>query len=163
IRVEDLWFSNDTLVLKTQQKIFRVSKSVLAARSTVFSDMAAFPQPVDGDTELIDGSPVVTLHDSADDMEAFLRAIFDSSYFMPPPTSVGLDVILGILRLSHKYDVQYLHRRALEHLSVQYYRSSVHDYRSIKVADHGVAIARCLLSSMRPRPRTAISPHSFDF
>ncbi|KAJ6573160.1 hypothetical protein DFH09DRAFT_1152409 [Mycena vulgaris] len=136
IRVDDLWFSNDNLVIKAQQKIFRVSKSVLAARSTVFQDMVAFPQPTEGGTELIDGSPVVSLHDSADDVEVFLRAIFDSSYFMPPPESAKLQVILGILRLSHKYDVQYLHRRALKHLSAMYYRASVHDYLNITAIDH---------------------------
>lgn len=74
--VEDLWFSNDTLVIKAGAKIFKVSKSLLAARSTVFRDMVEFPQPADGDTKLIDGSPVVSLQHSADDVEVFLRAIF---------------------------------------------------------------------------------------
>ncbi|KAJ7457722.1 hypothetical protein FB451DRAFT_1097886 [Mycena latifolia] len=115
IRVQDLWFSNDTLIIKARQKIFRVSKSVLAARSAVFRDMVAFSQPADSsDVELVDASPVVSqaLHDSADDVEVFLRAIFDSSYFMPPPETVSLQVVL-----SHKYDVEYLHRRALKHLA----------------------------------------------
>ncbi|KAJ6589287.1 hypothetical protein B0H19DRAFT_1367687 [Mycena capillaripes] len=37
---------------------------------------------------------------------------------MPAPAPNALSVVLGILRLSHKYDVQYLYRRALKHLAV---------------------------------------------
>ncbi|KAJ7723918.1 hypothetical protein B0H16DRAFT_330905 [Mycena metata] len=92
--------------------------------------MVAFPQPDGGDAERIDGSPAVSLHDSAADVDALLRAIFDSSYFMPHPEPVKLSVILGILRLSHKYDIQYLHRRALNHLSARYFAASAEDYRS---------------------------------
>ncbi|KAJ7731793.1 hypothetical protein DFH07DRAFT_968610 [Mycena maculata] len=133
-RVEDLWFSNDTLVIRAEKKLFRVSKSLLAARSSVFRDMVAFPQP-SADTELIDGSPVVSLHNSAADVEFLLRAIFDSSYFMPPPECVRLDVVLGILRLSHKYDIEYLRRRALSHLSPGYYFTSVEQYRARTMAN----------------------------
>ncbi|KAJ6450434.1 hypothetical protein C8R47DRAFT_931805, partial [Mycena vitilis] len=101
-------------------RIFRVPTSILAAQSSAFRDMAAFPQPQDGYGETIEGSPVFNLSDSATDVEAFLSAIFDSSYFMPPPTPVHLDVVLGVLRLAHKYDVQYLFIQALQRLSIQY-------------------------------------------
>ncbi|KAJ6602716.1 hypothetical protein DFH09DRAFT_1125384, partial [Mycena vulgaris] len=103
-RVDDLWFPKDsTIVIRAENKIFLVSGAILAARSTVFRDMLAFPQPTSGDTEQIDGSPVVRLHDSARDVEVFLRAIYDSSYFMPAPAPVDLWA--------------YLYRRALEHLA----------------------------------------------
>ncbi|KAJ7115676.1 hypothetical protein C8R44DRAFT_855022 [Mycena epipterygia] len=103
-QVAKLWFPRDTIVIQAEDKLFQVSSGVLAARSTVFRDMIAFPQPTSDDTELVDGSPVVHLHDSAEDVTAFLSAIFDSS-------------LLGILRLANKYDVQYLYRRALTHLA----------------------------------------------
>ncbi|KAJ7479831.1 hypothetical protein FB451DRAFT_1031830 [Mycena latifolia] len=116
-RVDDLWFPKDsTIVIRAENKIFLVSGAILAARSTVFRDMLAFPQPTSGNTEQIDGSPVVRLHDPALDVEVFLRAIFDSSYFMPAPAPIELAAVLAILRLSNKYDIQYLYRRALEHL-----------------------------------------------
>ncbi|KAJ6568046.1 hypothetical protein DFH09DRAFT_918388, partial [Mycena vulgaris] len=115
-------FSNDTLVIRAEKKIFRVSKSVLAARSSVFRDTVAFPQSMGGDPAPLQGSPVVTLHDAAPDVEAFLQATLDSrqvsAYFMPPPTAVELDVVLWVLRLAHKYDVHYIYLRALQHLSV---------------------------------------------
>ncbi|KAJ7112971.1 hypothetical protein C8R44DRAFT_631359, partial [Mycena epipterygia] len=116
VRVDDLWFPKDTIVIRSENKIFQISRAVLAARSTVFRDMIAFPQPTTDDTEQIDGSPVVLMHDPACDVEVFLRAIYDSSYFMPAPAPIELWVVLAILRLSHKYDIQYLHRRALHHL-----------------------------------------------
>ncbi|KAJ6549977.1 hypothetical protein B0H19DRAFT_1073872 [Mycena capillaripes] len=116
-RVEQLWFTPDTIVIRAEDQVFQVSRAVLAARSSVFRDMIAFPQPTGGDTELFDGTPVVRLHDTAEDVTAFLRAIFDSSYFMPPPAPIEFDCVLGILRLAHKYDVSYLYRRALEHVA----------------------------------------------
>jgi hypothetical protein len=66
------------IVIRAENKIFHVFGGILAARSIVFRDMLAFPQPPNGDIEQIDGSPVLRLHDSADDVEVFLRAIYDS-------------------------------------------------------------------------------------
>lgn len=40
----------------------------------------------------------------------------NSSYFEPPPSHTELYIVEGVLRLSLKYDVQYLRRRALKHL-----------------------------------------------
>ncbi|KAJ7134068.1 hypothetical protein C8R43DRAFT_929790 [Mycena crocata] len=122
VRIDGLWFSNEALiVLRAGKSAFRVTKSILAARSPVFQNMFEFPQTssADGD-ETIDGSPVVVLHDSAEEVEPFLRAIFDSNYFMPPPAGVDFFAVLGILRLSHKYDVDYLFKRALLHLELVY-------------------------------------------
>ncbi|KAJ7883212.1 hypothetical protein B0H14DRAFT_1438680 [Mycena olivaceomarginata] len=126
-RVGDLWFSKDMIVIRAENKIFHVFGGILAARSIVFRDMLAFPQPPNGDIAQIDGSPVVRLHDSADDVEVFLRAIYDSSYFMPAPAPIQLRIVLGILRLSHKYGVQYLHRRALDHLIVDGWYHATYD------------------------------------
>jgi hypothetical protein len=77
-KVDDLWFSRDTIVIRAENKMFQVSSSILAARSAVFRDMLAFPQPTGDDTEKVDGSPVVHLPESARDVEVFLRAIYDS-------------------------------------------------------------------------------------
>ncbi|KAJ7120698.1 hypothetical protein C8R43DRAFT_1241548 [Mycena crocata] len=112
-----LWFSNDALiVLRAEDRVFRVQKAILAARSPVFQAMFEFPQPIADGDEITEGSPVVRLHDSADQVEPFLRAIFDSSYFMPPPAKIEFFAVLGILRLAHKYDVNYLFKRAVHHL-----------------------------------------------
>lgn len=39
------------------------------------------------------------------------------SYFEPPPAPTELPIVEAVLRLSLKYDVQYLRRRALNHLT----------------------------------------------
>ncbi|KAJ7245874.1 hypothetical protein B0H12DRAFT_1325220 [Mycena haematopus] len=118
--VEGLWFSNDTIVLRAGNSIFRVSKAMLAARSSVFETMFEFPPSTSHGDQMMEGSPVVTLHDSPVEVEAFLRAIFDSNYFMPPPSPVDGDAALGILRLSHKYAVDYLYARAISQLETIY-------------------------------------------
>ncbi|KAJ7901174.1 hypothetical protein B0H14DRAFT_2670909 [Mycena olivaceomarginata] len=130
VKVDDLWFTTDTIiVIRAGNKIFRVSGGILAARSTVFRDMIAFPRPKGGDEtdETLDGSPVVRLHDSAEDVEVFLRAIYDSSYFMPAPAPNDRPVVLAILRLSYKYDVPYLYKRALDHLAADGWYTTSHD------------------------------------
>ncbi|KAJ7652826.1 hypothetical protein DFH06DRAFT_1205807 [Mycena polygramma] len=134
-RINDLWFSTDGLVLRAEKSIFRVTKSILAARSPVFRDMLALPQPPGHEQEIIDGCPVVSLHDSAADVEVFLRAVFDSSYFMPPPEPVELPTLLGILRLAHKYDVRYLYIRALKHLAVSDCPTEMHEYLATQLDD----------------------------
>ncbi|KAJ7257556.1 hypothetical protein B0H12DRAFT_1049457 [Mycena haematopus] len=176
IRIEDLWFSDGTVVILVENKMFRVHRTILAARSSVFRDMfenslsnltdesddedvygspavqlhdsdsatyletflgaifgkslstmcsnvlrrdmVEIPQSTtDDDMDVVDGCLVVRLYESAADFEIFLRAIFDSSTFMPWPASADTAVIAGILRLSHKYNVGYLHHRALKHLT----------------------------------------------
>jgi hypothetical protein len=45
---------------------------------------------------------------------------------MPAPAPIEVWTVVAILRLSHKYDVQYLHRRALNHLLEDGWYASSH-------------------------------------
>lgn len=45
----DLWFSDGSVVLKTDSYLFRVHKTILARESMVFNDMFAFPVNGPGD------------------------------------------------------------------------------------------------------------------
>ena len=74
-RVNGLWFSDGSVVIKADSKIFRVYSCLLADQCTVFNDMFTLPSLAESDMELIDGISVVTLPDSAEDVEVFLRAI----------------------------------------------------------------------------------------
>ncbi|KAJ7070228.1 hypothetical protein B0H15DRAFT_871064, partial [Mycena belliarum] len=114
-RVQDLWFADHGLVLQAEDRLFRVSGGILSARSSVFRDMLAIPQSKS--RAQIDGCPVVVLDDSGMDAEYFLRAIFDASFFERPPASTTLPTVAGVLKLSTKYGVEFLRRRALLHLS----------------------------------------------
>lgn len=78
-KVEGLWFSNDAIVLRAGKSAFRVIKSILAARSPVFQTMFEFPHPPSAAAPTtMEGIPVVVLHDQAQEVEPFLRALFDS-------------------------------------------------------------------------------------
>jgi hypothetical protein len=75
------------------------------------------------------------------------------SFFEPPPKAASLPDILGILRLSHKYDVVYLRRRALQHLETVYTSSlDAYDAVSTKATfsatgkDH-ISVARAALQA----------------
>ncbi|KAK7062381.1 hypothetical protein R3P38DRAFT_2834988 [Favolaschia claudopus] len=54
--------------------------------------------------------------ESADDLEVFLRALLDPGFFKPPPSPIDISAVIAVLRLSHKFEVQRLFRRALSHL-----------------------------------------------
>ncbi|KAL1678850.1 hypothetical protein EV122DRAFT_211306 [Schizophyllum commune] len=109
------WFSDGNITLIAGDSSFRVFKSILAAHSTFFRDL--FWSASDEGSHGPDGLPILQLHDDPAELSCFLRAIFDSSFFnahpsspVPPTTS-----IVGVLRLSHKYDIRHLRRRALLH------------------------------------------------
>ena len=77
--VQDLWFEDGNLILQAENKLFRIYRGLLGARSSVFKDMLAFPPP-EGGNPMVDGCPIVTVYDSANDMGFFLKALFDSRY-----------------------------------------------------------------------------------
>ncbi|KAF7364259.1 BTB domain-containing protein [Mycena sanguinolenta] len=118
IKAENLWFKDCGLVIRSGNIVFRVSGEILAAKSSVFQDMLRMPQPRGGET--FDGCAVVCLPDDPRDTTVFLRVIFDSEFFEPYPAKTGFDTIHGVLRLSNKYLVDYLRRRALIHLSCRF-------------------------------------------
>ncbi|KAJ6567036.1 hypothetical protein B0H19DRAFT_1374367 [Mycena capillaripes] len=124
-RVQELWFEDGNLVIEAGKSRYRVYRGVLATRSSVFQDMLAFPQPPD--SELVEGCPFVRLTDSESEVTSFLKALFEPEFFMPFPALTELDIIVGCLRLSHKYGVDYLRRRALVHLSSGY-RTTLSQY-----------------------------------
>ncbi|KAF5372695.1 hypothetical protein D9615_009856 [Tricholomella constricta] len=67
---------------------------------------------------------VLELEDSIVDLSYFLKALHDTErgfFLQAKPTHVApFAVVEGILRLSDKYNVQGLRKRAIEHLSVLY-------------------------------------------
>ena len=75
--VVDLWFPDGNLILKAEKSLFRIYSGLLAARSSVFKDMLAFPPPAEGN-EMFEGCPIVTVYDSSKDINFFLKAVFDS-------------------------------------------------------------------------------------
>ncbi|KAJ7290269.1 hypothetical protein C8J57DRAFT_1164507 [Mycena rebaudengoi] len=115
-RVEELRFDDGSLVIQAGLSLFRIHRTVLAARLPVIQDMLSFPQPTDGET--VDGCPLARLPDSAADTRFFLQAIYNSGFFEGHPAPTTFDILATVLRLSNKYGVEYLRRRALVNLSI---------------------------------------------
>ncbi|KAJ7156757.1 hypothetical protein C8R46DRAFT_1115047 [Mycena filopes] len=113
VRIPELWFADGGIVVKAQHTLFRVSSGILALRSPIFADMFSIPQPSNAET--IDGCPVADLPDLAEEVNVFFKAIFDSSFFEAYPAPTTFRIIAGVLRLSTKYEVDYLRQRALVH------------------------------------------------
>ncbi|KAJ3734349.1 hypothetical protein DFJ43DRAFT_1064897 [Lentinula guzmanii] len=113
--VLDLWYPDGNLILENEDSIFKVYSGLLAQKSTVFRDMFTFPQPTSSQE-----IPTVRLYDSTEDLTWFLKAIFDAEFFEPPPSTTDLSIVGGILRLSSKYDVQFLRKRAMLHVQTTY-------------------------------------------
>ncbi|KAJ7085119.1 hypothetical protein B0H15DRAFT_783297 [Mycena belliarum] len=114
-RAEGLWFEDCGLIIQADSTLFRVSRDFLAARSPVFEGMLSLPAPRNADK--MDGCPFVRLPDSAQDITVFLKALLYSESFEPYPAPTTFTVIASVLRMSHKYEVDALRKRALAHLS----------------------------------------------
>ncbi|TRM58510.1 hypothetical protein BD626DRAFT_183511 [Schizophyllum amplum] len=131
-KVADLWFEDGNLVIAAQSRLFRVHKGVISLHAAVMKDMLSVPQPAE--QENLEGVPLVTLPDDECDMEHFLRAMYFPQTFLMIPSSgawlrelltdtseratpLSFDVLLGVLRLSHKYDAPILRTHALRHLA----------------------------------------------
>ncbi|KAK6981522.1 BTB domain-containing protein [Favolaschia claudopus] len=117
-RIDDLWFEDGNLVLATQISLFRVYRGLLAKESPVFRDMLRIPQPTDAET--LDNCPVVHLPDDDEDVEFFLKALFDYKSFPPPPCPTTFEALRGVARLSKKYEVDLLYKRALAHFATAF-------------------------------------------
>ena len=67
-RSPDVWFEDGTIILEAESIQFKVFKGILAANSTVFSDMLVVGS-IPENTDLVEGCPVVHVFDSALDMK----------------------------------------------------------------------------------------------
>ncbi|KAF8147474.1 hypothetical protein B0H34DRAFT_736564 [Crassisporium funariophilum] len=114
-RIPELWFPDGSVVLEAENKHFRVHKGVIAAHSSVFKDMFD-SLPSAGDEERVEGCAVIHLANPAESVQHFLMAIFNASFFEPPPSHTTLSIVQAIARLSYQYEVKFLLRRALAHL-----------------------------------------------
>ncbi|KAJ7689870.1 hypothetical protein B0H17DRAFT_1202107 [Mycena rosella] len=124
-RVEELWFEDGNLVIQVGNSQFHLYHGILAAHSPVFQDMLSFPQP--SNSELVEGCPLVRIPDAEVEVSDFLKAIFLPEYATTVP--IPHVIIVGCIRLGHKYKVDYLYCRALIHLSSGY-RTSLAEWDS---------------------------------
>ena len=119
-----LWFSDGSIVLRAEQTLFRVHVSQLALHSSFFRTLFTLPQPYSDKVPLTDipsqyvpdGCLALRVYDTAEDVANFLTAIYLGPTFGTNDPA-DFRVQAGILRLSHKYEVEKLREKALAHIS----------------------------------------------
>ncbi|KLO13575.1 hypothetical protein SCHPADRAFT_940240 [Schizopora paradoxa] len=109
------WISDGNVVLsavsmdKEQTVLFRIHKSMLSDQSEVFASMFALSQTQDdggiiADLETYEGLPLVRLHDAAEDLDALLNALQDTSPLSELSTISDTPLrVRPALRLASKY------------------------------------------------------------
>ena len=70
-----VWFSDGNVVLVTGGVMFKVHRGQLARHSEVFQDIFDLAQP--GNGIQYDGCDVIQLHDSPEELQYLLRALYD--------------------------------------------------------------------------------------
>ncbi|KAJ7132457.1 hypothetical protein C8R44DRAFT_698920 [Mycena epipterygia] len=126
-RTDRLWFEDGGVIIRAENTIFRVYREVLVRHSLAFRHLFQDSCP----DEVMEGCPLLRLTDAANDMSYFLAALFEYGLFDPYPARTTLSILYGVLRLSHKYQVDILFKRALKHFSARYYTSFA-DWRARK-------------------------------
>ncbi|KAF7328534.1 BTB domain-containing protein [Mycena venus] len=67
--------------------------------------------------QLWTAAPWFTFFDHGRDVEYFLKALIDYKFFLAFPSPTTFDIVTGIIRLSKKYEVDSLYKRALVHFA----------------------------------------------
>ncbi|KAG2344372.1 hypothetical protein BDR05DRAFT_181481 [Suillus weaverae] len=107
-----LWYDDGSIVLKTGDDFFRVHRSILSQKSSVFATILLQSQAED--TETHEGCPVVALGDDAEELRQLLLTIYETSYF--EDNAQYFVYLCAILRLSTKYKMERLRDLALQRL-----------------------------------------------
>ncbi|KZV76847.1 hypothetical protein PENSPDRAFT_730875 [Peniophora sp. CONT] len=123
-RSQDFYFNDGTIVLRALSKqdnvytLFRVHKSLLALRCSVFHDMFGDGDALhfDGASEQYDGVPLMHLHDEPEDVLDFLKALYDPEFMHRHINSEKFGHYMrdfprtyaGAMRLAKKYGSQKL-------------------------------------------------------
>ncbi|ESK97864.1 hypothetical protein Moror_17293 [Moniliophthora roreri MCA 2997] len=127
----ELWFKDGNIVLIAEGFAFKVHRGLLERHSEFFESLFSVPQPrnamdmdldidMDSDLGVFEGSQTVEMHDRAEDVYHFLKALYDGLYLVHRPhrpRSTQFPSLVGVLRLSAKYFVSSLRELCLERLA----------------------------------------------
>lgn len=75
IQSAKFWFEDATVVLQAEAQQFRVHRGVLSENSIFLADMFKLPQPEN--EPLIDGRPLVHVHETAQEWEDVLTMLYN--------------------------------------------------------------------------------------
>ncbi|KAF5336316.1 hypothetical protein D9611_006479 [Ephemerocybe angulata] len=130
-RSPQFWFEDGSVVLQAESTQFRVHFGVLGNYIPFFEGMAdsSFPQPEGEPT--VEGAPVMTLHDSAEDVKHMLTALYTDRY--ESENAIPLDAVAAMLRMGDKYMIPYLQHRGRSAL-VKEFPSKLEEFRKTMFA-----------------------------
>ncbi|PPR03903.1 hypothetical protein CVT24_008095 [Panaeolus cyanescens] len=115
------WFHDGNVVLQTEDKQFRVHRSLLALHSKVFADMFSIPQPVqdpsssasvsgsgltttDGLNEMVEGCPVVRIYDDSSDISVLLSVLYGLDTVRDYDVENHALELISLLKVGQKYE-----------------------------------------------------------
>ncbi|KAJ3538396.1 hypothetical protein NMY22_g5182 [Coprinellus aureogranulatus] len=127
-RSEKVWFDDGNIVIQAGSLQFKVHKGVLVKQSTVFADLFQMPHPVNEPT--LDGCPIVEMHDSAEDMEHALLAVYGDPDHLGATAKPDLPALIGMLRLGKKYELVHVRDEGLARLKREF-PTSLEEYSKI--------------------------------
>ncbi|TCD62078.1 hypothetical protein EIP91_007500 [Steccherinum ochraceum] len=110
----EVWYKDGNTILIAGDEGFRVYAGMLSEQSSVFADMLEIPLPAPQATH--EGCPLVWISDSAVEMRYLLKSMLDPRYILKINQTLDLPALCSILRLSTKYNVVHIRRRAIEAL-----------------------------------------------
>ncbi|KZT07943.1 uncharacterized protein LAESUDRAFT_758072 [Laetiporus sulphureus 93-53] len=110
VRDEEFWYEDGSIVLIAQGVAFRVFRGLLAQHSEVFRDMLSMPQQEE--TSMLEGCPMVELHDSPEDLRYLLRELSLGGRRFGP-AEIKFTALAAVIRLSHKYQFKDLLKDAV--------------------------------------------------
>ncbi|KAJ7613650.1 hypothetical protein DFH06DRAFT_1109159 [Mycena polygramma] len=114
----DIWFEDGNIILQAEDMQFRVYKGTLRSSSEVTVNME--------DSKVVDGCPVLNLHDSPVELAFVLRTIF-YRWSYPDNTPWPFSVVAAFLRLGRKYELHAAYASALARLTAAF-PSSLDEY-----------------------------------
>ncbi|KAF7315148.1 BTB domain-containing protein [Mycena indigotica] len=145
----EIWYKDGSVVLQAANTQFRVHFSLLAAHSTVFSDMYELPQPELQAT--VDGCPLVEVHDDPEDVKNLLSVLYTPTLLSQTP--LPFPIVAALVRLGTKYDFRELLAVGVKRIHLQF-PSTLEDYAARKLPTGNVAMhishfPNCLFSVLR--------------
>ncbi|KLO10992.1 hypothetical protein SCHPADRAFT_831748 [Schizopora paradoxa] len=124
---ETLWYEDGNVVLKTDEHLYRVHKSVLSRHSTVFKDMFDVAEDGEGETKdaaesksvMYEGLPLVALDDGDEDVFNFLSTLYSRSFFRMHQRTT-LSILVSLSRMSTRYNASEIRTELIAHLAQIY-------------------------------------------
>ncbi|KAJ6501135.1 hypothetical protein C8R47DRAFT_1317175 [Mycena vitilis] len=103
-----------SVVMQVDGEDISVPSATLTANCKLFVDLLSSPVTW---LKEEDGAPVITIHDTREDVKFFVNALSVYGFFLPPPADPPPpERLLGVLRLADRYGALPLRRCALQHL-----------------------------------------------